>query len=188
MIALRRYLGGMSRSELAHLELLAEVDALVDRLNRWADDAPAWQPAEKCRALVRRLIERAASLRVRLEAPLVVATLGGTGTGKSALVNATAWGRSGADRPIAAHDHSADAGLPAGLDARNARHRPGIGRMDRRDLPALRDLVLVDCPDPDTTEEGRGERGEGRGNDNAASCSTLHVFPLPSPLSPLPSP
>ena len=52
----RRYPGAMPHSDLAHLELLAEVDALVDRLNRWADDAPAWRPAEKCRALVRRLV------------------------------------------------------------------------------------------------------------------------------------
>ena len=78
----------MARPELEHLELLAEVDALLGRLQRWADRAPPWQPAEPCRALVGRLAERAESLRVRLEAPLVVATLGGTGTGKSALVNA----------------------------------------------------------------------------------------------------
>ena len=78
----------MARPELAHLELLAEVDALVGRLQHWAEGAPGWQPAEACRALVRRLAERAGLLRVRLEAPLVVATLGGTGTGKSALVNA----------------------------------------------------------------------------------------------------
>ena len=37
----------MTQPELAHLELLAEVDALVDRLKRWAADAPDWQPAEK---------------------------------------------------------------------------------------------------------------------------------------------
>ena len=67
----------MPRAELAHLELLAEIDALVDRLSRWCESAPAWQPAERCRALVRRLTDRAASLRVRIEAPLVVATLGG---------------------------------------------------------------------------------------------------------------
>ncbi|MHC4181133.1 MAG: hypothetical protein ACYSWU_26850, partial [Planctomycetota bacterium] len=61
----------MARPELVHLELLAEVDALVGRLQGWADGAPAWRPAELCRALVRRLAERAESLRVRLEAPLV---------------------------------------------------------------------------------------------------------------------
>ena len=74
----------MPHPELAHLELLAEVDSLVERLRRWADGAPAWQPAEACRAVVARLVDRTRALRVRLEAPLVVATLGGTGTGKSA--------------------------------------------------------------------------------------------------------
>ena len=67
--------------------LLAEVDALIARLARWAEGATDWQPAETCRALVRRLGQRAKQLAVRIEAPLVVATLGGTGTGKSALVN-----------------------------------------------------------------------------------------------------
>ena len=92
----------MPRSELAHLELLAEVDSLVARLNRWAQSAPPWQPAEKCRALVRRLTQRATSLRVRIEAPLGVATLGGTGTGKSALINAIVGAevvRTGRSRP-----------------------------------------------------------------------------------------
>lgn len=143
----------MTRSELAHLELLAEVDNLVDRLNRWADSAPAWQPAEKCRALVRRLTERAASLRVRLEAPLVIATLGGTGTGKSAMVNAIVGAevvQTGRSRPttmrptlICRPDLTPEM---LGID-------PASVELVHRDLPTLRDLVLVDCPDPDTTEE-----------------------------------
>ncbi len=75
-------------SELAHLELLAELDSLAADLRRWADGAPEWPAAQSCRSLVRRLTDKAEALRVRLEAPLVVATLGGTGTGKSTLVNA----------------------------------------------------------------------------------------------------
>ncbi|MHB8902317.1 MAG: hypothetical protein ACYC6Y_26455, partial [Thermoguttaceae bacterium] len=78
----------MIRSELAHLELLAEIDTLTGTLQRWAESAPACEEAKVCGALVRQLVDRAATARVRLEAPLVVATLGGTGTGKSALVNA----------------------------------------------------------------------------------------------------
>src|SRR5690242_16355497 len=78
----------MQRPELAHLELLAEVDTLLTELKSWSDHAPDWPPAHHCQALVRRLAERTAMLRVRLDAPLIVATLGGTGTGKSALVNA----------------------------------------------------------------------------------------------------
>ncbi|MCD4727651.1 MAG: hypothetical protein K8R46_08315, partial [Pirellulales bacterium] len=179
----------MSRSELAHLELLAEVDTLVGRLNRWADDAPDWRPAEKCRALVRRLVDRAGSLRVRLEAPLVVATLGGTGAGKSALLNALLGAevlRTGRSRPtttrptlVCRPDITPEM---LGID-------PAIVELIHRDLPALRNLVLVDCPDPDTTEEenlpspfgkgtggeegnlpspfGRGAGGEG-GNSNLA--------------------
>ncbi len=163
----------MSRPELAHLELLAEVDALVGRLNRWADDSPDWRPAEKCRALVRRLVDRADSLRVRLEAPLVVATLGGTGVGKSALLNALLGAevlRTGRSRPtttrptlVCRPDITPEM---LGID-------PAVVELIHRDLPALRDLVLVDCPDPDTTEEeppivppGTQSGGVSAGNSN----------------------
>ncbi len=143
----------MPRDELAHLELLAEVDALVDRLSRWAANIPAWQPAEKCRALVRRLADRASSLRVRLDAPLVVATLGGTGTGKSALVNAlvgaevvqTGRARPTTTRPTLVCRPELTPEM-LGID-------PGSVELVHRDLPAIRDLVLIDCPDPDTTEQ-----------------------------------
>ncbi len=143
----------MSRSELAHLELLAEVDALVDRLRRWTESAPPWQPAEKCRALVRRLTERAASLRVRIEAPLVVATLGGSGTGKSALVNALGGSlvfRTGRRRPTTMRPTLV---CRPGLTPEMLGIDPAGVELIQRDLPALGDLVLIDCPDPDTTEE-----------------------------------
>jgi hypothetical protein len=142
----------MIRPELAHLELLAEVDSLVERLTRWADGAPDWQPARTARAIVHRLTERAAALRVRLEAPLVVATLGGTGTGKSALVNALLGAevvRTGRQRPtttrptlICRKDITPEM---LGIDPRSV-------ELVQRDLPALANLVLIDCPDPDTTE------------------------------------
>ena len=167
----------MAGSELAHLEVLAEVDSLVDRLNRWSEDAPTWQPAEKCRTLVRRLADRADSLRVRLEAPLVVATLGGTGTGKSALVNALLGAevvQTGRSRPTTTRPTLiCRPGLTPEL--------LGIERASvewiERDLPALRDLVFVDCPDPDTTEERREERGEG--GEEKASGNAVSVSPLP---------
>ncbi|MBN1394378.1 MAG: hypothetical protein JW959_05100 [Pirellulales bacterium] len=153
----------MPRSELEHLELLAEVDALVGRLNRWAEDAPNWRPAEKCRALVRRLVARADSLRVRIESPLVAATLGGTGAGKSALLNALLGDellRTGRSRPtttrptlICRPNISPEM---LGID-------PASVELIHVDRPALRDLVLVDCPDPDTTEEAGGRRPEAGG-------------------------
>ncbi len=139
--------------DIAHLELLAEVDALSARLQRWSDSAPPWQPAEACQALVRRLAQRADWLRIRLESPLVVATLGGTGTGKSALVNALVGAevvRAGKARPTTTKPVLVCRGdiTPEML---------GITAADVEwvtcDRPNLRDLAIVDCPDPDTTED-----------------------------------
>ena len=142
----------MSSGDLAHLELLAEIDALARRLQDWSRLAPPWRPAETCQAIIGRLEGRLRSLRIRLESPLIVATLGGTGTGKSSLINALAGAevvRSGRGRPTTTR--------PALLC------RPGLtpeilgmsaGEIDLvpQDLPALANLVLVDCPDPDTTD------------------------------------
>ncbi|HEX4150551.1 MAG TPA: hypothetical protein VHY20_16250, partial [Pirellulales bacterium] len=143
----------VTRPELAHLELLAEVDSLAAELQTWTARSPDWPPARHCQMLVKRLTARAETLRVRLEAPLVVATLGGTGTGKSSLVNAlvgsvvTAPGR---QRPttrqpvLICRPEITPAML--GID-------PAAVQLVQLDTPALHDLVLLDCPDPDTTED-----------------------------------
>ncbi|HLJ12477.1 MAG TPA: GTPase domain-containing protein [Planctomycetaceae bacterium] len=142
----------MSSPELAQLEMLAQVDELIDRLRGWAESEPDWEPLQHCRALVRRLLSRVETLRIRLEAPLIVATFGGTGTGKSALVNALVGRectRSGRQRPtttrpiLVAHPQTELELLGLPLDD---------FEIVRLDAPLLRDLVLVDCPDPDTTE------------------------------------
>ena len=142
----------MSTGDLAHLELLAEIDALARRLDDWSRHAPPWRPAETCQAIVGRLAGRLNSLRVRLESPLIVATLGGTGTGKSSLINALAGAevvRSGRDRPTTTRPALlCRPGLTPemlGIDAREV-------DVVQHDLPALANLVLVDCPDPDTTD------------------------------------
>ncbi|MGD9646409.1 MAG: GTPase, partial [Pirellulales bacterium] len=139
--------------EFAELELLAELDALVADMQAWADQAPDWQPARGCRALVGRLIERADALRDRLRAPLVVATLGGTGTGKSTLVNALV----GAEVTASGHERPTTRqpvliGKP-GITPKALGIDPTEVRVVERDLPTLRDLVIIDCPDPDTTED-----------------------------------
>jgi len=146
-------LEGMVRSELARLELLAEVDSLVEALRHWADSAPTWEPARACRALVRRLVERTDLVRTRLEAPLVVAALGGTGTGKSSLVNALAGAEvspAGRQRPTTPRPVLV---CRPGFTPQELGVDPQSVELVHRDLPNLRDLVIVDCPDPDTTEQ-----------------------------------
>jgi Dynamin family len=146
----------MPDPELEQLELLARIDELVDRLAQWTEPETHWRPMDRCRALVRRLLTRVESLRVRLEAPLVVATFGGTGTGKSTLVNAIV-GRectkTGRQRPtttrpvLITHVESQPESFGLPLDDFD---------VVKVDAAILRDIVLIDCPDPDTTEIGRG--------------------------------
>lgn len=142
----------MRTPELAQLEMLAQVDELIERLKDWAQPEPAWEPLAHCRALIRRLLTRLETLRIRLEAPLIVATFGGTGTGKSALVNALIGRectRSGRQRPtttqpiLVAHPETELELL--GLPLQDF-------EIVRADAALLRDVVLIDCPDPDTTE------------------------------------
>ncbi|HEX7376181.1 MAG TPA: GTPase domain-containing protein [Pirellulales bacterium] len=140
-------------SELLHLELLADVDALMTDLALWSRRAGDWPPARQAQALVRRLAERTDTMRIRLEAPLVVATLGGTGTGKSTLVNALVGGevtQAGRQRPTTRQPI---------LVCREDLQPEQLGipsesvQLVHRNLPMLRDFVLLDCPDPDTTED-----------------------------------
>ena len=138
---------------LTHLGLLAEVDSLVGELAEWGERSPAWPPARHCQALVRRLLARVDTLRVRLDAPLVVATLGGTGTGKSTLVNALV----GAEVTLAGRERPTTREPTLVCRPGLSMAMLGIGAdsvaVIERDAPVLRDLVLLDCPDPDTTED-----------------------------------
>ena len=143
----------MPEHTFAHLELLAEVDALAAELSAWSGEAPDWPTARQCAALVRRLVERVDTLRVRLDAPLVVATLGGTGTGKSSLVNALVGSevtQPGRQRPTTRRPTLI---CRPDLEPRMLGIDPESVQWVRHDSPMLRDLVLLDCPDPDTTED-----------------------------------
>jgi len=145
----------------------AAFDLLVDALSRWAAAAPAWPPARRVRSEWDDVAPRLDKARRELSRVLVVGVVGGTGTGKSTLVNALAGAEVTAAgdiaRPttvnpvvIAARDVDVS-WLP--LDAMQA-------RLVRSDSPAVASIVLVDCPDPDTQGGGDAppdaERPSGR--------------------------
>jgi hypothetical protein len=142
----------MTTPELAQLEALSQVDDIVERLTRWTADETSWEPLRSCRALLKRVLSRVDSLRVRLEAPLVVATFGGTGTGKSTLVNALIGrecSRTGRQRPtttrplLIVHPNADLSALGFSTEDFD---------VSRVDAPLLQDIVVIDCPDPDTSE------------------------------------
>lgn len=142
----------MSASELVHLELLTEVDGLLKRLTHWAGEDSPWEPVQHCRALIQRLLTRLEPLRVRLEAPLVVATFGGTGTGKSSLVNALIGEEltpAGRQRPT-----TTEPVLLVHPETRLESYGLPVDelRIVRCDVPFLREVILLDCPDPDTSD------------------------------------
>ncbi|MCA9118376.1 MAG: dynamin family protein, partial [Planctomycetaceae bacterium] len=142
----------MSSPDLEQLEMLGRVDELSGRLSAWAAEPSPWEPARRMRALVQRVLPRMETLRIRLEAPLVVATFGGTGTGKSTLVNALVGQEcttSGRQRPttrqpvLIVHPEMDVEALGLPLED---------FELARVDAPVLRDIVIIDCPDPDTNE------------------------------------
>jgi 50S ribosome-binding GTPase len=151
----------MVMADLAQIEVLAQVDEIIERLAHWAAEESAWEPVYHCRALLKRVLSRIDSLRIRLESPLVVATFGGTGTGKSSLVNAIVGrecAQTGRQRPttirplLLAHPETDLDSLGFPVDDFD---------VSRVDVPLLRDIVLIDCPDPDTSEsEAKGNNLE----------------------------
>ncbi len=166
----------MSDAELKQLQELARIDELVERLDEWVEQDVPWQPARESQALIRRVLDRVDSLRLRLEAPLVVALFGGSGTGKSTLANALVGHEvvsSGRQRPTTTRPAliaSPDLDLePLGLPAAETDEIEVI----RTDSPVVRDLVLVDCPDPDTGEVDHDNRQLERLNTILPFCDVL---------------
>jgi energy-coupling factor transporter ATP-binding protein EcfA2 len=129
----------------------AGFDRLVESLDRWSGSLSDWAPARRVHEEWRQVAPRLDRARRELSRVLVVGVVGGTGTGKSTLVNAlagcdvTAAGdvaRPTTIAPVVVASPDVDLSwLP--LEAMAA-------RVVRSDAPAVANIVLVDCPDPDT--------------------------------------
>jgi energy-coupling factor transporter ATP-binding protein EcfA2 len=129
----------------------AAFDDLVTSIRAWVGSFPEWPPARGVQAAWDGVEPRLDRARRELSRLLVVGVVGGTGTGKSTLVNALAGGEvspaGDVARPttvapvvVAAPDVDV-AWLP--LEAIGA-------QVVRSNAPAVANVVLVDCPDPDT--------------------------------------
>lgn len=136
--------------------LLAEFDRLMRRTARWADDAPRWPPFEQAAALIERFRPRLKDLHLTLDRVLVVGFLGGSGTGKSTLLNAligrrvseAGKARPTTRQPVLVCHPDVDASFLR-IDALGPEVEPRVVRLP---LPMLERMILIDCPDPDTQD------------------------------------
>lgn len=163
----------MQLDDLAHLDWLARLEALRSRLEAWVSQPVDWEPIRPAQALLTRLLSRLEPLRIRWEAPLVVATFGGTGTGKSSLVNALVGEdvtKVGKQRPttmrpvLLAHPETDLSALSIATEDVD---------FVKCDVPLLRDVVLLDCPDPDTSESDAESTNLGRLHELLPHCDVL---------------
>lgn len=141
--------------------LLAGFDRFHSRLVDWARKAPVWPPFAAAEGLIARLEPRLRVPEIDLDRALVVGFLGGSGTGKSTLFNALLGrkiSRAGKEfRPmtrrgiVACHPDVDPSFLGLEADAIE---------VHRLNLPLLEQMILIDCPDPDTQDPDDGAGGQ----------------------------
>lgn len=151
---------------------LADFDVLLASVRRWVETSPDWPPLDRGKALWGRISPRLENLRVDLDRVLVVGTVGGTGTGKSTLLNALIGQRvckaGDVERPttrrpvVLAHPD---------VDISFLKFEDGQPEVHRLAVPILKQMILVDCPDPDTQD---------RNQESAAESQKLPIHPAAS--------
>jgi len=139
-------------------------DALIAATERWTGSVVGWLPARAIAAEWGDLAPRLAGMREELSRVLVVGVVGGTGVGKSTLVNALA-GREVTEAGDVARPTTRQPVVVcgSGVDVDWLAVEAFGGRLVRSDAPAVSGIVLIDCPDPDTQSLPRADDTAGGG-------------------------
>jgi hypothetical protein len=137
-------------SDWEQVELTAEFRRVAVRLSSWADAAPRWPPYQSAKQLLDDCQPRLREMQVNLGRVLVVGVVGGTGVGKSMLVNALVGCkvcRSGDQRPTT---RKPEVLCHTDADPTFLQFDGEEIELRKLDHPLLEEMILIDCPDPDT--------------------------------------
>ena len=138
-------------------KLLAGFDRLHRGLAEWSGRAPEWPPFEEAARLFARVEPRLRVPESDLDLPLVVGFLGGSGTGKSTLFNALLGARvSRAGKEYRPMTRKAVIACRPDLDLGFLGLGDDLVEVHRLSSPLLDQMVLIDCPDPDTQDPDEG--------------------------------
>ena len=141
--------------KLLRLSRFAEERRRLAQLKGDLDACPHWSHGADLAAALDETLRDIDTLQEKLDAKAVIAVVGGSGTGKSSLVNALCGRpdavRAGVDRPTT---RKAAAIVRSLGDAEDILRRLGPGALDVLPVPetALPDAILVDAPDTDSAE------------------------------------
>ncbi len=142
-------------SRILRLSRFAEERRRLMQLKDELASCPHWPRAADLAAALDETIRDIGSLEEKLDAKAIVAVVGGTGTGKSSLVNALCGRpeavRVGVSRPTT---RKATAIVRSVADAQSFTRTSGPDALDILPVPetALPGAILVDTPDTDSTE------------------------------------
>ncbi len=141
----------------------AAFDTLVAGLARWAGSQSDWPPARRVAAEWEAVAPRLDRARRELSRVLVVGVIGGTGTGKSTLVNALAGAEVTAAGDVARPTTVSPVVVTApDVDLSWLQLAGMQARVVRSESPAVANIVVVDCPDPDTQADGPADPTDPR--------------------------
>ncbi|MBR5709578.1 MAG: 50S ribosome-binding GTPase [Thermoguttaceae bacterium] len=135
------------------LEVLASFDGVLNRVDSLCQHAPAWRPAQDVVPYLRRVRNVLSQTETQFNDNIVVALLGGTGVGKSTLVNALLGEQVAKASPIRPTTRQATLYCSNGYSAKMVGLPEDRVAVVHCSSPILQSIMLVDCPDPDSSEE-----------------------------------
>ncbi|ADG69550.1 hypothetical protein Plim_3738 [Planctopirus limnophila DSM 3776] len=142
----------------------SQIESLLADLSRWAQASATSSVVREQQRLLGSLLVAAPELVARIQSPLLIATFGGTGVGKSTLVNALVGAeitRAGVTRPttcvptLVIHQETSLSSLGFSTPRSSAALRETSSpefHVQQLDLPILKQFALLDFPDVDVDE------------------------------------